>query len=354
MKWQHTCRLFIAANLWQLAAAQAVFEFRTDNASTDTGPPTDDGQSYQQIWGSSANWTLVSGTDDGANGYPDGTDSIIVNRVGASTNATRLTTENSPPELTSVASITGTGAGGPMDIIFKLRDFTIGNLICEPSADPFHINAERDRNLTIDGIISGSGNLLLSRTGGFSDGVTPDELITITGSSPNTITGEIRLFNSNSNTTNPQPSYWVADKVGAFGQTSKLTLEGISGAAGGIASLQFTTNTIGGEGAIDDETTQVFIGADALLQMDAGVDEFIGSGNLFVDPAGTGTFTQIADGTYTNAETWISGAGTVTVGAASPPPSTTDLTITDIQYGGSSNLTLVDPEKYPYSAAISF
>lgn len=170
-------------------------------------------------------------------------------------------------------------------------------------------------------MISDDGDLLLSRSGGFSDGIDPDELITLTGSSPNTISGSIRLWNSNNDGGNPQPSYFVADKVGAFGQATTLTLEGRAGANGGPASLQFTANTVGGEGAIDDDATALYIGAKGVLSMDAGVNEVIGSGNMFIDLAGTGTYTEVPDGVYINSEAWITGDGAVTVGVV-PEPST--------------------------------
>ena len=195
------------------------------------------------------------------------------------------------------------------------------------------LQEERDKSLTINGIISGPGALQLRRSGGFSDGVTPDELITITGSSPNTITGEIELYNDNDEGLTPgatgEPSFWVADKVGAFGQTSKLTLRGVERFFGGsdhnsgIASLQCTANTIGGEGAIDDDATELYVGLFGVLSVDAGVNEVIGSGKMFIDLLGTGSFTTVADGTYDNSEAWIIGDGTITVGAAViPEPST--------------------------------
>lgn len=184
-----------------------------------------------------------------------------------------------------------------------------------PSGQPFHIRAERDKSITISGIIGGPGSLRLSRSGGFSDGVDSDELITITGGGPNTITGAIQLFNDSSN----QPSYWVADKVGAFGGASTVTLAATNGAATGEASLRITSNAIGGEGAIDDELTILEIGNNGLLSLDPGVNEVIGEGNLFVD-LGSG-LTPLAPGVYTNAEPWITGDGSITVGTLIPEPS---------------------------------
>ena len=75
----------------------------------------------------------------------------------------------------------------------------------------------------------------------------------------------------------------IADKVGAFGQTSKLTLEATGSSDPNTASLQLTANTMGGEGAIDDDATAVYLGKLAVLSVDANVDEFIGSGMLFTD-----------------------------------------------------------------------
>ena len=309
------------------------FTFKIDNAGTNAGPPTDDGASFQQLWTSETNWVLVSGEDDGANGYPDGTDTFEMDRTGAVNNGTRLTNEGIA--IGTVAGITGTGTGN-QDIVFKHGSApTIGDLTLLASAAPFHIREERDKSLTIDGVISGEGDLLITRDGGFSNGVDPDELITISGAEPNTITGTVRLWNSN-NKADPdaQPSYWVADKVGAFGQTSELTLEGRAGANGGIASLRFTANTVGGEGAIDDDATIFYIGAKGVLSIDAGVNEKVGEGNLWIDLEGTGTYTEVAPGTYTNTEDWIEGDGSFTVGAP------TEFAITEINLSSDSQLTL--------------
>lgn len=303
------------------ASPAALFSFRIDNAGTSDGLPTDDGQSFQQLWTNSVNWILVSGEDDGLNGYPNGADTFTMDRTAMVNNSTRLTNEG--VTIGTVAGITGTGTGN-QDIVFKHGgDNTIGDLTLLASAAPFTIREERDRSLTINGVISGAGGLLLQRSGGFSDGVDEDELITITGEAPNTITGTIRLYNDNGA---GQPSYWVADKVGAFGQTPALTLEGRAGLSG-IASLQFTTNTLGGEGAIDDDATELYIGAEGVLNMDAGVNEVIGEGKLFTDLEGSGTYTAVAPGTYNNSVDWIIGDGTVTVGAPA-----SSFTITDITY----------------------
>jgi hypothetical protein len=295
-------------------APGAVFVFRTDTAGDDNTVPGSDGQTFQQRWGTPNNWTLQSGVDDGANGYPDASDSIIMDRTGVANNSTRLTTEGSPGSLVAIASITGTGTGN-QDIVFKTRDFTIGDLNSLSSSQPFHIRAERDKSITITGLIGGPGSLRLSRSGGFSDGVDPDELITITGGAANTITGAIQLFNDSAE----QPSFWVADKVGAFGQASTVTLAATNGAATGEASLRITSNAIGGEGAIDDDATILEIGNNGILSLDPGVNEVIGEGNLLVD-LGSG-LAPIAPGVYTNAEPWLAGAGTLTVGAVVPEPS---------------------------------
>jgi hypothetical protein len=276
--------------------------------------------SFQQLWSNTVYWTLESGTDDGLNGYPDGTDTFIMDRSSTISPSTRLAIEGGPPF--EVGGITGKG-GPDRDIVLKFGDFTLGDLEVQESADSFLILSERDKNFTITGVISGSGDLVLQRLGGFSDGVDPDELTTITGTSPNTITGTIRLFNSS----NAQPSYWVADKVGAFGQAPSLTLEGAAGASE-VSSLRITANALGGEGAIDDDATTLFIGNQGVLSLDAGVDEKVGEGKLFIDPDGTGTYTEVPLGTYNNSEPWIIGEGTVTVGAGS----SLDFTITEINY----------------------
>lgn len=264
---------------------------------------------FEQRWNVPAIWQYVSGVDDGTAGIPDGLDTFTINRNtgGFPADNTDLSDEGMPTR--SVAAITATGAPG-RDIILKYTgDCTIGDLTVLASASVFEIVEERDRSLTINGVISGAGDLLLSRLAGWCDGIQAGELITITGSSPNTITGSIRLYNSN----NTHPCYFVADKEGAFGQAPTLKLEGNSSATGDT-SLRFTTNTMGGEGAIDDDATTFYIGAKGVLSMDAGVNERIGSGNLFIDVAGTGTYTEVADGTYTDTEAWITGDGTVTVG----------------------------------------
>ena len=92
-------------------APGAVFIFRTDTAGDENTVPGSDGQTFQQQWGTPNNWTLQSGVDDGANGYPDASDSIIVDRTGAVNNGTRLTTESSPGSLVAISSIVGTGTG---------------------------------------------------------------------------------------------------------------------------------------------------------------------------------------------------------------------------------------------------
>ena len=48
-------------------APAAIFEFNIANAGESVGKPTDDGQTFQQQWGTAANWKLVSGEDDGNN-----------------------------------------------------------------------------------------------------------------------------------------------------------------------------------------------------------------------------------------------------------------------------------------------
>jgi len=280
---------------------------------------------FEQRWNQSPIWQLVSGVDDGTAGIPDGTDTFTINRNtgGFPQGNTDLSNEGMPGGH-SIAGITGTGAPG-RDIILKLADATIGNLTILPSPDPFEILAERDRSITIDGVISGAGDFLLARLGGFNaDGVNEDELITITGDEPNTITGNFTLFNSS----NSEPSYWVADKTGAFGQTPELTLEVRSGGTG-IASLRFTANTVEGEGAIDDDATTFFIGNNGVLSIDAGVNEGVGEGKLFIDLAGTGTYTEVPVGTYDNTEDWIIGDGTFTVGASFAPLAVTSIVYED-------------------------
>lgn len=271
---------------------------------------------FEQRWNQPAIWQYVSGVDDGVAGIPDGNDTFTINRNtgGFAAGATDLSNEGMPNNHT-IAGITATGASG-RDIILKTANTVIGNLTVQASANVFEIQEERNRSLTINGLISGAGDLLLSRAGGFTGGagVQPTDLITITGALPNTITGAVTLQNLRNSLTDPQPSYWLADKVGAFGQTSTLTLQGT---ATGLAQLQFSANTMGGEGAIDDDATTFIIGENGLLSVDAEVNEVIGSGKLFV------LGNQIADGTYTDAESWIIGPGTITVGALAviPEPS---------------------------------
>ena len=50
-------------------------------------------------------------------------------------------------------------------------------------------------------------------------------------------------------------------------------------------------------------------GDQGVLSIDAGVNEKVGEGNLWIDLEGTGT--------YTNTEAWIEGDGSITVGAPS-------------------------------------
>jgi len=265
--------------------------------------------SFQQLWSKPIYWTLVSGDDDEVAGYPDATDTFTLDRSTATTNSTRLAIEGGPPF--EVGGITGRG-GLNRDIVLKFGEFTLGYLEVLESSNTLLIQSERDKDFTITGVISGAGNLELHRLGGFSDGVDPDEHTTLTGDEPNTITGTIRLFNSNGA---GQPAYWVADKVGAFGQTPELTIEGRA-ALSGASSLQITTNSSGGEGAIDDDATTVFLGAEGLFNLDAGVNEVIGEGKLFIDLEGTGTYAEVPVGTYDNSEPWIIGDGTITVGGS--------------------------------------
>lgn len=304
-------RLSIACSLLALGSqigSSAEFEYKL----------VDD--SFQQLWSNPIYWTLVSGTDEGASGYPDATDTLTMDRSTTTSRSTRLAIEGGPPF--EVAGIKGKG-GPDRDVVLKFGDFTLGDLEVEESANSFLILSERDKNFTITGVISGAGDLELQRLGGFSDGVDPDELTTFAGDSPNTITGNIRLYNSSDK---DQPAYWVADKVGALGQTPQLTLEGRVGLSG-EASLQITANAVGGEGAIDDDATTVLIGPEGVLSVDAGVNEGIGEGKLFIDLEGVGTYTEIAPGTYDKSEDWIIGDGTVTVGVPSA-----GLVITEIEF----------------------
>ena len=275
--------------------------------------------SFQQLWSNPAYWNLENGVDDGAAGYPDGEDTFTIDRSGTISASTRLAIEGGPPfEVGGIV-----GKGGPnRDIVLKFGVFTLGDLEVQESANSFFIQSERDKDFDITGVVSGAGDLELHRLGGFSDGVQEGEETSFKGTEPNTISGSIRLYNSSGAS---QPAYWVADKVGAFGQASQLTVEGRFGLSG-VSSLRITPNTVGGEGAIDDDATTVFIGAEGLLVLEAGVDEKIGEGNLFLDLEGTGTYTEVAPGVYNNAEPWIEGDGTVTVGAFSA------LAVTEIEY----------------------
>lgn len=285
-------------------AGAADFVFDANNAG---------GVSHEQRWSQPGNWVYVSGVDDGIAGIPDGADTFTIDRNPYGSSSSRLA-NSSMPTNHSVAKITGTGAPGN-DIVLKMKDVTIGDLELLASASAFQIYEERDCDLTINGVISGAGNLELSRAGGFCDGVTQDEIILITGANPNTITGEMRLVNLNAKPIEEaQPSFWVADKVGAFGQTSKLTLESAGNA---IASLQLTANTAGGEGAIDDDATDVYLGNLAVLDVADGVDEFIASGKLFTNLDGSG-YVAVPDGIYDSSAAWVTGAGTVTVGVPEP------------------------------------
>ena len=72
-----TAALSTLSIFFQYASA-AIFEFNITNAGESVGKPADDGQTFQQQWGTAANWKLVSGEDDGDNGYPDGADTAII------------------------------------------------------------------------------------------------------------------------------------------------------------------------------------------------------------------------------------------------------------------------------------
>ena len=238
--------------------------------------------------GVGAIWQLVEGVDDGADGIPNGTDTFTIDRNTGAFPANNMDLSDEGLPIHSIARITAPGAPG-RDIILKhtADPVTIGDLTVRASASVFHTEEERAANLIIDGVISGPGDLLLSRAGGFS---TPeaDDFITITGSSRNTITGSVRLWNSSP----VQISNWVADKVGAFGPAPTLMLEGNPGATG-VTTLIITSNTMSGEGAIDDDAISVFIGAQGLLTIEAGVNENIREGKLSLDLSGSGTYTEV-------------------------------------------------------------
>ena len=63
----------------------------------------------------------------------------------------------------------------------------------------------------------------------------------------------------------------------------------------------------------DEVLERIFLvsgfGNQGVLSIDAGVNEKVGEGNLWIDLEGTGT--------YTNTEAWIEGDGSITVGAPS-------------------------------------
>jgi len=263
---------------------------------------------FEQRWNDPNIWSLDSGVDDGANGIPDGADTFEINRNtgGFPQGSTDLSNEGMPNGH-SIAGITGTGAPG-RDLVLKTADTTIGNLTILASPASFEIFEERDSTLTIDGVISGTGTLRLTRNGGFTpDGVSPDELITIGGTVANTFSGTMELFNNSAS----EPGFWLADKVGAFGQSSLVSLAAPNGAVAGAASLRISSNAIGGGGAFDDILTLLQLGENGVLDLDAGVNEVISQ--LELDLAGTGTFTAVGPGTYDNTAPWITGPGLVTV-----------------------------------------
>lgn len=276
---------------------------------------------FEGRWGITDYWAIQGGTgpDDGTANIPDGLDTVIIDRNPNPVNGTKLVLDGGgTPQPLTVAGITATGAVG-IDIQIKTYDLIVEDLEVVPSAQPLDIDNERDKDLIINGVLSGSGDLVLSRAGGFSDGVTSDEVIRLGGTVPNTFSGNLSLRNTSNGA---QPSYWVADKVGAFGQASTITLE-VNGTGGGtnVAQLVLTANTIGDEGAIDDDATSVVLGLNAEFNVASGVDEVIGSGLLTVDGLGV-----IPDGVYDSAESWIIGDGTVTVGSPSAEVKITSFT----------------------------
>jgi hypothetical protein len=313
-----------------LVAAQSVHAAEYELLLTEglTGQDGND-VTFEQRWNEPTIWNLLSGTDDGGDGIPNGTDTFIINRNALANGNTDLSNEGMPDH--SIAKITATGAPG-RDIVLKQgANVTIGDLEVLASPDTFLIFEERDQPLTINGVLSGPGDLHIQRAGAFSNGVQrvdpnsgEEELITFTGTAPNTYTGNLLLTNSNGNATDPSPAYFVADKVGAFGEAASLTLQSTN-ANSGPAEIQFTANTIGGEGAIDDDATSVLIGSKGVFNVDAGVNEVIGSGLLSIDLFDTGSPTIVADGTYDNTVDWIIGDGTITVGSVIPAlPGDTD------------------------------
>ena len=301
MRFNTACLTAVACIAATQTATAAEFNFVT------TSPTF-----FEARWGITDYWQIVpaTGADDGTANIPDGLDTLVIDRNPNAVNATKLTLDGGgTPQPLTVAGITGTGAAG-IDIQIKTFDLIAGDFALLASGQAFNINIERDADLLINGVLSGDGDLVISRNGGFSDGVTSDEVILFGGASPNTMTGDLSFLNLSNGA---EPSFWVGDKVGAFGQASSLTLE-VNGTGGGtnIAQLLITANAIGGEGAIDDDATQVILGLNAEINVAAGVDEFIGSGNLSVNGS------TIGDGVYNNSESWVSGDGVVTVGVPEP------------------------------------
>lgn len=148
------CSVFALMNQ---AAPAALFSFRIDNAVTNFGLPTNEGQNFQQLRTNPVNWISVNGEDDGLNGFPDGANTFTMDRTVLVNNSTRPTNEG-----VTIGIVAGSTGKGPrnQDIVFKHGGHNfIGDLTLLNSPDPFHIREERDKSLTISGVISGSGSL---------------------------------------------------------------------------------------------------------------------------------------------------------------------------------------------------
>jgi hypothetical protein len=153
-------------------------------------------------------------------------------------------------------------------------------------------------SLTFSGVISGAGDLTVSKTG------TALATVDLIGTGTNTLTGNVVLLSPQ--TIVGQELLVVADKVGAFGQTPLLTV-------GTNVIVRITANAGSGEGAIDDDATQVrLMNATSVFDVATGINEKLGKHKL--QRFNGTTFDTIAAGVYSsNTVSWVTGGGTVTV-----------------------------------------
>lgn len=206
---------------------------------------------------------------------------------------------------TSLDTRIGVAASGPDLLLKNGGRIFVGENISHTLSRSVEIGSgggkfvsDANDSLTFSGVISGAGDLTVSKTGA---GLATVDL---TGTTTNTLTGNVVLLSPQ--TIVGQELLVVADKVGAFGQTPLLTV-------GTNVIVRITANANSGEGAIDDDATVVrLMSATSVFDVVTGVNEKLGKHKL--QRFNGTTYDTIAPGTYSsNTVSWVTGGGTVTV-----------------------------------------